>query len=302
MPITACSFLPAATSIIQQLGCTEQLVGVTFECPIDRPRVVRSRLEGATRTSEEINAVVAGYKARGESLYYIDMDLLATLQPDVIFTQDVCPVCQIDTPMVEAAARQLPKSPEIVPLLPHRLEEVWQDIRKVALHLKAEQAGEQVLLMIENRLSAVRHAVRNVRRKKIAFLEWPDPLYNCGHWIPDQITIAGGQDDLANPGGYSRTITWSQLQDANPEVLVFGACGLPLSQAAEEVGRLARHDGWSHLQAVQQQQVYAVDGDWFTCPGPELANGVALLAHLLHPAQLGQPDDADGHFLPVVTV
>lgn len=300
MSVTACSFLPAATRMIQYLGCTDQLVGVTFECPIERPRVVRSRLEGPTRTSEEINAIVSEYKARGESLYYIDREVLADLQPDVIFTQDVCPVCQIDTPMVEAAVQQLPKVPRIVPLLPHQLEEVWQDLRTVALHLEAEKAGEEVMAKMQTRLSAVRHAVRDTRRKKIAFLEWPDPLYNCGHWIPDQIDIAGGKDDLANPGGYSRAIAWSQLQHYNPELLIFGACGLPLSQAAEEVGRLARYEGWSQLQAVQQQQVYAVDGDWFTCPGPELVNGIELLAHLLHPASVPRPDVVDGHFQPVV--
>ncbi len=269
------------------------LVGVTFECPSDKPKVVRSLLENTHLTSAEIDTIVVQTKAAGESLYSIDEELLAQLFPDVIFTQDVCEVCQISTAQVARAIHKLPNPPQLVPLLPKTLTDVFDNICTIAGALHEGAKGETLLQNLTARMAAVGARLAGKPVRKVLLLEWINPLYNCGHWIPDQITVAGGTDELASPAGYSVKTEPSQICAYNPEVIVIAPCGLSIERAKEEAHLLQNIPGWDSLQAVQRGEVYVADADLFTCPGTGLVTGIETLAALFHPTVF--PDFRKSH-------
>ncbi|MEM6262467.1 MAG: ABC transporter substrate-binding protein [Bacteroidota bacterium] len=284
-----CSFLPASTEIIYQLGLEQYLAGVTFECPSNKAKVVRSPLEGNTYSSAEIDKIVAASKAEGKSLYYIDEELLQEISPDIIFTQDVCEVCQIDTAYVQRAVHKLEKKPLIVPLLPKKLGDVYENILTIAQAMNQETAAHRLLATLRDRTHAVVDMLRShqASMRRVSLIEWMDPIYNCGHWIPDQIAQAGGVDMLSNPAGYSIRIPWEKITQYDPEVLVIAPCGMPPERAVSEISVLQQKLGWQGLQAVKNDEVYIVDSDLFTCPSTTLVDGIELLALLFHPAIFG---------------
>lgn len=294
--MTGCSFLPAATRIIQELGLEDRLAGVTFECPADRPRVVRSVLEGRELTSAEIDREVAASIREGRSLYRVDRELLQALRPDVVFTQHVCDVCQVGTSEVERALGGLDPQPEIVALVPHRLEEIYGDIEAVAAALGEPERGVRRVAGLRARTRALeaRLAAAGAPRRRAVVLEWMDPLYNSGHWIPDLVAAAGGHDPLGTPGGHSTQLAWEAVIAADPEVLVVAPCGFPVERARAEAGHLASRPGWGALRAVRDGAVFLADGNLFTCPSGDVVDGIELLAALFHPALFALPERLQG--------
>ncbi len=281
----ACSFLPAATSIICELGLSDQLVGVTFECELERPRVVRSLLEGERLSSGEIDRRVREAKESGGELYWIDETLLESLAPDIIFTQDVCSVCQIDTAAVSRAISRLPNPPRLVPLAPRTLRDVFDTIREVAVALGEPARGEKLTAELDARTAKVEARVRvqkNTVPLRVSFLEWADPIYTSGHWIPEQVRAAGGEDALGSPGGYSAAVPFEKIHEYNPEVIVVSACGFDKARSAAEIAKLEGHSGWRDIAAVKNGRVYAADSKLFTEPGPRLVDGIELLEKLFH--------------------
>lgn len=298
----ACSFLPAATHMIQAMGLEDRLLGVTFECPSDLPKVVRSHLEGHGHASAALDAVVSEAAQSGRSLYYMDEALLAQLKPDVVFTQHVCDVCQIGTSYVEQALYRMEHKPEVVALVPRRLPDVTSDVRSIASALGSPEAGERLVTACQERLNGVVDRLREARALPVRamVLEWLDPLYNCGHWIPDQIAFAGGTDALSNPGGYSVPLEWERVRAYDPEVLVVAPCGFDVARSRQELGRLTEREGWSELQAVQKGRAFLADAHFFTQPSlPGLTTGVELLAHLFHPGLFTPPQEVVGRYCPI---
>jgi iron complex transport system substrate-binding protein len=281
-----CSFLPAATSMIYQMGLEEFLYGVTFECHSDKPKVVRSILEGNTYTSLEIDKIVSESKQEGKSLYYIDEELLQQISPDIIFTQDVCDVCQISTSYVEKAIYKLKKQPIIIPLIPRNLDDVFENAITIAKALGKEEVAHTLLTQLKKRTDFILDKLRenNAPLKRVMVMEWLDPIYNCGHWIPYQISQAGGVDMLSNPGGYSIVTPWEKVLQYNPEVLVVAPCGFNVERASKEIEKLTQLEGWNNLKAVKNNAVFIADADLFTCPSLHLVDGIELLAILFHPA------------------
>ena len=282
----ACSFIPAATSMIQQMGLEEHLYGVTFECPSDKPKVVRSHMEGNTYTSAEIEKFVSESKQRGKSLYYVDEELLQKIAPDVIFTQDLCDVCQIETSYAERAIHKLKKQPQVIPLNPRNLNEVYDNAITIAKALGKEEAAYNVLAQLKKRTDKITDELRrnNAPLKRVMVMEWLDPIYNCGHWIPYQIAQAGGVDMLSNPAGYSIINDWEKVARYNPEVLVVAPCGFHIDRTMTEMSKLQNQRGWSDLAAVKNNAVYVADADLFTCPSLHLVDGIEILASMFHPA------------------
>jgi iron complex transport system substrate-binding protein len=261
-------FIPAATAMIQDMGLEEFLCGVTFECPSDKPKVVRSILEDNHYSSKEIDTIVSQAKAQGKSLYYVDEELLETLSPDIIFTQDVCDVCQIDTSYVQRAAYKLKKKPQLIPLIPKNLYDVYDNAVTIAKALGKEENAYQHLATLEGRTDKITDILRanRARVKRVMLIEWIDPIYNCGHWIPDMIAQAGGTDMMANPGGYSIVVSPEKIFQYNPEVLVIAPCGFKPQRALQEMDKLIKLEGWSQLNAVKNNTVFIADSDLFTCP------------------------------------
>lgn len=298
----ACSFLPASTEMIHELGLQDQLYGVTFECPSDKPKIVRSHLEGMVLDSAEIDRLVSETAARGETLYYLDFPLLEAAAPDVIFTQHVCNVCQIGTAFVERAVEKLPKVPRLVPLVPRRLDDVLDNAETIARELGGEEAGAALVARTRRRFGAARAALQAAHTAPVRalVLEWLDPLYNCGHWIPEQVALAGGSDELSAPAGYSVPTEWERVLAYDPDVVVVAPCGFEVGRTATEINRLTGRAGFGKLRAAQGGRVFAADARMFTQPSPsELATGVELLAHLFHPSLFPEPPQATGRFARV---
>jgi iron complex transport system substrate-binding protein len=286
------SFLPAATSMMKEMKLDHLLNGVTFECPSDKPKIVRSYLEGHNYSSEEIDRIVTEASDQGKSLYYVDMELLESISPDLVFTQDVCDVCQIGTSYVERAIGSLSKQPKVVPLIPRRFRDVLQNAHTIAAELGEEQVGLDYLARLQARIDAVTDRLRQHQAdmKRVMIMEWLDPIYNCGHWIPDQIALAGGTDMLANPAGYSVVTPWEKVLQYDPEVLVIAPCGFQVERSVQEIDRLTSKPGWNDLLAVKNKAVYLADAHLFTQPSTTLVDGVELLAALFHPDLFDIPE------------
>ncbi|MEM7380003.1 MAG: hypothetical protein AAF361_02255 [Bacteroidota bacterium] len=216
--LKVCSFLPAVTQMIYDMGLQEQLVGITFECPEqalkEKPTVVQCVLEGKNLSSGEINDIFSASKRDGDSLYYVKEDLLEQLSPDVIFTQDVCEVCQIDTECTLAAVSKLQKQPEIISITPQSLEDVFRSAEVIATAMGHTQTGYQYTSTLRKRIADTQMCIRETIKnpKKVFFMEWMDPIFNSGHWIPEQVLIAGGEDGLSNPCGDSRGMHWEEVR------------------------------------------------------------------------------------------
>lgn len=288
--IKACSFLPAATQMIYDMGLDHLLHGVTFECPSlalqEKKKVVRCIMEGKTLTSIEIDRIFSASKAEGKSLYYVDETILHAIAPDVIFTQDTCEVCQIDTACTASAVAKLPKLPQLISLSPNNLQDVFDCAITIATSMGQEEKAYTYLAGLQKRLDDIIDILRAHKAplKRVMLMEWIEPVYNCGHWIPHQIAYAGGVDMLSNPSGDSIVTPWEKIIKYDPEVLVIAPCGFHIDRAHEEMHLLTQKSGWDNLKAVQTGQVYLADYDLFTQPSAStLVNGVELLAALFHP-------------------
>jgi len=293
-----CSFLPAATQMIYSMGLQQHLCGVTFECDSDKPKVVRSYLEGNQYTSDEIDRIVSQSKIKGEGLYYIDEALLESISPDIIFTQDVCDVCQIDTSYVQRSISKLIKPPLIVPLIPKTLNDVYQNAISIATSMGRIETSYTHLAGLKKRTDYILDTLRKHQAplRRVMIMEWMDPIYNCGHWIPYQIAQAGGVDMLSNPGGYSIATSWDKIRQYDPEVLVIAPCGFSLMRVAGEMNILISKNGWDDLLAVKNNEVYLADAAFFTQPGTTLVDGIELLASLFHPTLFKVPDHLHNHY------
>jgi iron complex transport system substrate-binding protein len=283
------SLVPSATEMLFALGLGERVVAVTHECDYppgveQLPHLTRSVI-GEGLDAAEIDRAVRERTGEGEALYELDEDVLAELEVDLIVTQAVCEVCAVSFDDVRAVAERLPTKPEVISLDPSTLGEVLADIPRLASAAGVEEAGEALVESLGERLEAVERAVEEAARPRVAALEWLDPVYIGGHWVPQMIELAGGEDALGLPGEKSRTAEWSEVEAAAPEVVVSMPCGYYAEQAAAETMRWRRH-----LGLVGARSVYAVDAAaYFSRPGPRLVDGVELLGHLLHPELVPAP-------------
>ncbi|WP_316829463.1 ABC transporter substrate-binding protein [Pedobacter aquatilis] len=283
------SFLPAATKMIYDMGLQEYLCGVTFECPkeaADMPKIVRCILEGKNYSSIEIDRIFSASKAQGKSLYWVDDELLERISPDIVFTQDVCEVCNIDTVCTETAVMKLTKQPLLVPLSPNNLNDVYECALTIARAMGKEEVALKYLAGLQKRTAYVLDELRanSAPLKRVMIMEWIEPVYNCGHWIPFQVAAAGGVDMLSNPAGDSIVIQWDKILKYNPEVLIVAPCGFDVQRSIEEMSLLVSKPGWDELEAVKSNQVYIADFDMFTQPSAgTLVDGIESLACMFHP-------------------
>ena len=291
-----CSFLPAVTQMIYDIGLDNELYGVTFECPekalAEKKRVVRCELEETNYTSEEIDRIFSASKADGRSLYYVDDAVLRNIAPDIIFTQDVCEVCQIDTECTAAAVAKLDKQPELISISPDSLEDVFSSLLTIGAAFKREEKAKKHLADLQSRIDAIidQQRAHRLRPRKVSLLEWIDPIYNCGHWIPDQIAHAGGVDLLSHPSGDSIVTPWEKIVRYNPEVIVIAPCGFSIERTLQEIDILKSKAEWNTLKAVQDKAIYIADFDLFTqSSASTLVEGIELLASLFHPQYFTTP-------------
>ena len=287
-----CSFLPSATEIVYALGLGESLSGITYECDYppearNKPVVVHTRLPHSGNAAE-IDRHVSEFMARGESLYRLDVEALKGIQPDLIITQDLCRVCAASPGDLNQALAVLPGVPRVLSLNPTRLADVWNDIRKVGEVTGRAREAEEVVSDLERRVAAVENAVSAVSlRPRVLCLEWLDPPFVAGHWVPEMVARAGGTDVMGHASEPGFRTSWDKVFAARPQVIVLMPCGYDLKKTVEESKQTQFPAGWKELPAVKEGRVYAVDpSSYFSRPGPRLATGVEILAHLLHPGRV----------------
>jgi iron complex transport system substrate-binding protein len=285
------SLVPHATELLFALGLGEEVVAVTHECDYpaqarERARVTRDVLP-AGLGAREIDAAVRERTLAGEAIYELDTAALEAARPDLIVTQALCPVCAVSYEDVAAIAAELPSRPRVIALDPSTLQETHADVRTLAAATGREAAGASLLSAADARIERVRLAVRARPRPRVLALEWLDPPYVAGHWTPQMIELAGGEDVAAHPGERSRTEQWEALAAAEPEVVIAMPCGYDAVRAHAEALAYA-----AELERLGAERVVAVDASaYFSRPGPRLTCGVELLAHILHPEVLPHPPD-----------
>lgn len=275
------SLVPSATESLFALGLGDDVVGVTHECDypqaaLDLPHLTRSVIPEDLSTAE-IDAAVRERTERGEALYELDAGLLHELEPDLIVTQALCAVCAVSVDDVRAVAEELPSKPRVLSLDPTTLGEVLADMRRLGEATESEDDAEALLEEAADRLDAVRARVANARRPRVAALEWLDPVFVGGHWVPQMIELAGGEDVLGLPGERSRVASWDEVAAAEPEVVIAMPCGY------DEAGARAEADAQRERLDPLGARVECVDAAaYFSRPGPRLVDGVELLAGLFH--------------------
>jgi len=280
------SLVPHATELCFALGLDTQLIAVTHEC--DHPPAARE-LPHATRdmlprglSSAQIDAAVRERTNQGASIYELDRDLLRELEPDLIITQALCPVCAVSFDEVNELAAELPSRPRVVSLDPHTLGECLADIRTIAQATGHRDEGVALVARSAGRIDRLRLAVRGLRRPSVVALEWLDPVFVAGHWTPQLIDYAGGTDALGFAGQPSQQLDWETVEAAEPEVVIVMPCGYDAPRALEEARLYA-----DRLAALRANRIVAVDASaYFSRPGPRLIDGLELLAHILHPRRV----------------
>ena len=292
------SLLPSATEIVYALGLGADLVGVTDECdfPADavtKPVVSRSALpQGRPLTSREIDAAVRERLDADRPLYVLDADLIRREQPDVILTQDLCRVCAVPAGHVEEALAQLGLTDrtKVLSLDPSTLEDVIAQIEIVGRLLGAEERGAELASELRERLAAVKQTAVRLPTVNVFCMEWGEPPFVAGHWVPEMVEAVGATNLLGEKGEPSRTVTHREIRDAMPEVLVYMPCGYYLEEAEEEAARVLAHPEIADTPAVRNRNVFAVEAtSFFSRPGPRIVDGVEILAWAVHPEAYAEP-------------
>jgi iron complex transport system substrate-binding protein len=282
------SLVPSATELLFALGLGDSVVAVTHECDYppgveQLPHLTRSVIPDGLPPAE-VDAAVRERTGRGEALYELDESMLRELDVELIVTQAVCEVCAVSFEDVRAVAKRLPTVPRVISLDPSTLGEVLADVPRLAEVAGVEAAGARLAEEAAARIETVERAVDGAPRPRVVALEWLDPVFIGGHWVPQMIALAGGEDVLGLPGERSRTAEWAEIDAAAPEVVIAMPCGYYAEQAAAET---IRH---RELLAAFGARVVAVDAAaYFSRPGPRLVEGIELLGHLLHPELVPAP-------------
>jgi iron complex transport system substrate-binding protein len=292
------SLLPSATELVYALGLGDDLSGVTFEC--DYPAEARSKpvvSDTALPTdrplaSGEIDAAVKERMEHHQPLYVLDKDLIREIQPDLILTQDLCRVCAVPSGQVEEALEELGTKSTVVSMDPNGLDDILETFLEVGRATGTEQRADELVASLRERIQAVRSTAARLPRIRTLPLEWMDPPFAGGHWIPEMVDIAAGESVLGTAKEPSRTVTWRQIADAAPEVVVFMPCGYYLEEAEQEAVGIYRVPEFRETTAYREGTVFATDASsYFSRPGPRIVEGLEVLAWAIHPGQFPEPTD-----------
>jgi iron complex transport system substrate-binding protein len=292
------SLLPSATELVYALGLGDDLSGVTFECdwpPEARTKPVVSDTALPTDrplSSREIDEEVRQRMDVKEPLYVLDKDLIRRIDPDLILTQDLCRVCAVPTGQVQDALDDIGCQAEVVSMDPHTLEEVLQSFIDVGAATGTEDRAKELVEGLRARIDAVRSRIARLPTIRTFSMEWLDPPFAGGHWIPEMVEVAGGHNLLTEKGHPSRKVTWRQISDASPEVVVFMPCGYYLEEAEDEAAAIYRIPEFRETTAYSSRTVFATDASsFFSRPGPRLVDGLEVLAWAIHPDEFPEPPE-----------
>jgi len=284
------SLLPSSTEIVYELGLGSDLVGISHDC--DYPPEVKRKIcltsidiDPAKASSAAVNQWVAGKIHSGTSIYHIDPDALKRANPDLILTQELCEVCAPSFTEVKSACKILEGDRKIISLEPTCIEDILDSILTVGQATGTEERAQQVVKSLRSRIMKIEEIVSNAStRPQVACLEWLDPIFSAGHWVPEMVSKAGGVDRLTQSSQPSIRIDWDRIVNYDPEILILMPCGFNLDRTIQDSESIRRYNGWQTLRAIQNHHVFGVNGTaYFNRPGPRIVDGLAILAEILHP-------------------
>jgi iron complex transport system substrate-binding protein len=299
------SLLPSATEIVCALGLADSLVGVTHECDyppevVGKPVLTASRISHQTMTSKEIDHAVRTQLDGHGSIYDLDEKLLRSLEPDLILTQELCDVCAVSYREVERAARMFDADVRVVSLEPNTIQDIFSNVRTVGSLTGRDAEAVRLVAELSTRLDALALALTEVRtRTRTLLLEWLEPPFLPGHWVPEQIAFAGGDASFGRAGAASTTTTAEELRAYDPEKIVLAPCGYYKEDTLRALQDARLPTGWHDLAAVKANEVWAVDAtSYFSRPGPRVVQGAEVLARVLHPDTFGEPEEHEAVRVP----
>ena len=284
-----CSLLPSGTEILYALGLGDQITGVSDLCDYPpqaaaKPVVSRSKIDPSVLSSEEVEAAMIDLLRSGENPYEIDEDWLAWESPDVILTQDLCHICEVNSGEVNSVVRGMEVQPRVVELNPRTFEDVLHSIEQVGAVCNARAPARELVASLRSRVRSITDTLGpEVRRPKVFSLEGVNPLVAGGHWIPDLLNLAGGDQAILQPGCPAKRLDWEEVRSYAPDKLYVDLCSSDIARGRREVPWLAAQPGWNGLPAVITGEVYLIDHVYFSRPGPRIVEGIEILAQLTHP-------------------
>lgn len=284
------SLLPSITEIICELGFGDQLVGRSHGCDFPShveslPVLTKPKNLDLNANSREIDRQVKSLLEEGLSVYAVDADALAALQPDIIFTQDHCEVCAVSfTDVQQAVKDRVQTHTDVVSISPANLEEIYQSFFTIGRALQAESRAEQLAGRMQSGTDQIKRRVSGEKRKRILSIEWLDPLMTAGNWVPEIVDIAGGRNLFSEAGKHSPWADWDDICAADPDIILTMLCGYGFQQTERDLPVLTELSGWNRLQAVRGEEVYILDGhQYFNRPGPRILESTRILAEIFHP-------------------
>ena len=282
------SFLPSATEILYELGVQDQLKAVTHECnyPVQarsKPQVIHSSFDPKIMSSQEIDNKVIKLSQTGQDIYILDEKVLKNADPDIIISQGICEVCSPYTREIERAVTLLGRRPDIITLDPKNLDDILQNVIQIGIKVQRQEKAKELVSKLQKRINFIQQSPIS-SKPKVLCIEWLDPLYTAGHWIPQMVDIAGGTNGISSVGEKSRKMTLDEIEKFSPDVIILMPCGFALSRIISEYETLLEDMNWRSLKAVRQGQVYAVNAnEYFSKPGPRTVTGLEILAKIIHP-------------------
>ena len=283
------SFFPSATELLYELGVGDKVFGVTHEClyPEDaksKPRIISSVFDPNTMSSREIDDKIVELMREGKEIYKLDEEKLRLANPDLIISQDTCEVCSAYTSHVTKALNVLDNKPEIYPLNPHDIKGILDSIKNVSKKIGMEEKGNEIIRSLKKRIDYIKS--KNFESKpRVLALEWLDPFFTSGHWVPEMIEIAGGKNQISSKGEQSRRMKFEEIKDCDPDLIVLMPCGFDTNRTILEYKKILQNNPeWNNLRAVQQQNIFAVDANsFFSKPSLRTITGIEILAKIIHP-------------------
>ena len=295
------TFLPSATELIYSLGAEDRLFGVTHECnyPSDaktKPRVISSVFDPASMSSKQIDDKICQLMSEGKEIYNLNKENLLSAKPDLIISQNICEVCSAHTEHVNMAVEMLEKKPEVYTMDPHDVGEILVSIKNISRIIGKEKEGSRLIDSLSKRLEFVKGKTFE-KRPKVVAIEWVDPFFTSGHWIPEMIEVAGGENLISSEKMPSRKMKLEEIKEANPDIIVVMPCGFDVKRTVNEYKKvLAENPEWNELKAVKENNVYAVDANsYFSKPSLRTITGIEILASIFHPDVFGDlqlPEDS----------
>ena len=287
------TFLPSATELIYNLGADERLFGVTHECnyPLDaktKPRVISSVFDPALMSSKQIDDKICQLMTDGKEIYNLNKENLLNAKPDLIISQNICEVCSAHTEHVNMAVNILEKKPKVYTMDPHNIDEILISIKDISKMIGKVKEGNELINSLLKRLEFVKSKMCEERPKVLA-IEWVDPFFTSGHWIPEMIETAGGENMISIEKMPSRKMKLEEIKSANPDIIVIMPCGFDVKRTIFEYNNvLAENPDWNELKAVKENSVYAVDANsYFSKPSLRTITGIEILAQIIHPNIFG---------------